>query len=63
MKCTNANCRPGRPRCKWCRTRRQKRSGKWTVCRCDNYHFPHRKGSGLCGNDAAMNLRAYGPPP
>lgn len=22
---------------------------KWQTCECGAYHYPHRKGSGLCG--------------
>jgi len=32
-------------------------------CHCPAYHYPHRYGSGLCGNQEAQNLLLYGPPP
>lgn len=57
--CHVAGCSPGRPRCYWSR----KDNPKWVVCRCDCYHFPHRKGSGRCGNHALMNLLVWGPAP
>jgi hypothetical protein len=41
-------CRPGRPYCRW------RRKAKWGVCTCGCYHFPHRRGSGQCGNQDAM---------
>lgn len=39
-------CRPARPRCRW----RRKANG---LCNCDRYHYPHRDGSGHCGDEAA----------
>jgi hypothetical protein len=30
-------------------------------CSCGAYHYPHRKGSGLCGNPERMWALAYGP--
>jgi hypothetical protein len=30
------------------------KGGKALVCECGNYHFPHRKGSGLCGKPERM---------
>jgi hypothetical protein len=49
-----AGCRIGRPRCRW----RRKAVG---LCHCEAYHYPHRKGSGPCGNDEAMALICWGP--
>ena len=40
-------CRPGRPLCRWMRT---VQFGKYGVCCCDAYPFPHRHGSGRCGS-------------
>ncbi len=40
------HCRPARPRCRW----RRKANG---LCHCHAYHYPHRDGSGMCGDDAA----------
>jgi hypothetical protein len=40
-------CRPGRPLCRWMRRVRADKRG---VCDCPAYHFPHRRGSGLCGH-------------
>jgi hypothetical protein len=50
-------CRPGRPLCRFMRTRCENRK----PCGCDAYHFPHRKGSGQCGNPYAplMSLKEY----
>lgn len=39
-------CRPARPRCRW----RRKANG---LCHCDRYPYPHRDGSGHCGNEEA----------
>lgn len=40
-------CHPKRPKCRW---RRAKHLPKYKICECGIYHFPHRAGSGLCGN-------------
>lgn len=45
-------CRRGRPLCRWRRTR---------PCACAAYHFPHRPGSGRCGDVSEMDLHVYGP--
>lgn len=39
-------CRPGRPKCRWKRSIRPSRR----KCECGAYHFPHRKGGGLCSD-------------
>lgn len=39
-------CRPSRPLCRFRRLA--------YVCGCDAYHFPHRRGGGLCGLVAAQ---------
>jgi hypothetical protein len=38
-------CRPGRPLCRWQRDG----DAKYGVCTCGAHAFPHRRGSGLCG--------------
>jgi len=50
------NCRPGRPLCRARRKIREKRR----PCGCDAYHFPHRKGSGACGDVELRWARVYG---
>lgn len=40
-------CRKGRPLCRW----RRKLTKKYKKCDCDRYHFPHRMGSGRCGDE------------
>lgn len=45
-------CRPGRPRCRYRRP---------VPCDCPAYKFPHRQGSGLCGNRDAFAALRYGP--
>ncbi len=50
-------CRPGRPLCKLMRKVRPQRQ----PCYCDRYPYPHRKGSGRCGNIEQMWDYAYGP--
>lgn len=52
-----SGCSPGRPRCRAHRAKNR----KWKICRCDWYPFPHRKGSGLCGNQTKQWERLYGP--
>lgn len=42
------SCRPGRPLCRW------RRKTRWGVCLCGNYHFPHRLGSGACGDPGKL---------
>lgn len=49
-----AYCRPGRPRCRW----RRREAG---ICRCGAYHYPHRDGSGRCGEPEALDAWAHGP--
>ncbi len=49
-------CRRGRPLCRWMRKTNPKRK----VCGCDAYHFPHRKGSGRCGNEKLRWMHEYG---
>ncbi len=49
-----AYCRPGRPRCRW----RRREAG---ICSCGAYHYPHRTGSGRCGNLEAQDHHAHGP--
>jgi hypothetical protein len=39
-------CRPARPACRW----RRREKG---LCHCDRYHYPHRDGSGFCGDEQA----------
>lgn len=39
-------CRPGRPLCSYRRAQNPKRK----ACGCGVYHYPHRIGSGACGN-------------
>lgn len=46
-------CRPGRPLCRYRRAR---------PCCCGAYHYPHRPGSGRCGDAAALEAWTYGPP-
>jgi hypothetical protein len=46
-----AGCRPGRPLCRWRRTK----------CDCPAYHFPHRDGGGRCGHPERMQA-AWGVP-
>ena len=41
-------CHPKRPKCGYRRKFYTKKYGP--PCECGVYHFPHRKGSGLCGN-------------
>jgi len=50
-------CRPGRPQCKLMRKVRPQRK----PCYCDRYHYPHRTGSGCCGDIEKMWDRVYGP--
>ncbi len=51
-------CRPARP---LCRFMRQAQKAKYGVCGCGAYHFPHRRGSGQCGNPYAplVSLAEY----
>ena len=44
-----ARCRPGRPRCWW-----QRKASYGPTCDCGAYGYPHRKGSGPCGDPEAM---------
>ncbi len=47
-------CRPKRPLCRWRRKAGDRKNGVGgKMCHCDKYHFPHREGSGHCGDDAA----------
>jgi hypothetical protein len=32
-------------------------------CTCDAYHYPHRMGSGLCGNVEKLETFVHGPIP
>lgn len=52
-----AGCRPARPLCRFMRRVRDDRR----VCGCGAYHFPHRHGSGQCGNPYAplVSLKDY----
>ena len=43
-------CRLGRPLCRWRRATNPKRR----VCECPAYWFPHRIGSGLCGDKGIL---------
>lgn len=47
-------CRKSRPLCRW----RRREIG--VVCGCDAYHFPHRRGSGCCGNLERRWARDFG---
>ena len=49
-----AGCRLGRPACRW----RRRDKG---ICLCVAYHFPHRDGSGRCGDPVACDAWANGP--
>jgi hypothetical protein len=49
-------CRISRPLCRWMRAK----TDKYKVCHCGAYHFPHRKGSGACGNHDLMNKIVWG---
>jgi hypothetical protein len=49
------DCRPGRPLCAAMRAINPKRR----ACGCDAYHFPHRVGSGVCGNAIKRWARDY----
>lgn len=61
-------CRKDRPLCKW--RRRDLALTKASAdeetdggpCTCAAYGFPHRKGSGPCGDLERMNLLVWGPP-
>lgn len=46
------SCRPARPLCK----RRRKEAGQ-LVCECPSYCFPHRLGSGHCGDHKVPSHR------
>ena len=48
----SGRCRLSRPLC----AKMRKRRG---LCGCSAYHYPHRKGSGLC-SPKAMNALCYG---
>lgn len=50
-------CRPHRPLCRW----QAKVLPRYRVCACGVYHFPHRAGSGLCGNPEKAFDRYMGP--
>ena len=50
-------CRPGRPLCRWM----AKMKPRYHVCFCDAYWFPHRSGSGLCGDPEKQCARYFGP--
>ncbi len=52
-----SGCRPGRPLCKFRRMERENRR----VCHCGAYHFPHRYGSGRCGDAEWMEMFVHGP--
>lgn len=39
-------CHPARPLCRWMRRVQPQRQ----MCDCGAYHFPHRRGSGACGD-------------
>lgn len=45
-------CSASHPLCRWRRAA--------TRCLCDAYHYPHRKGSGFCGNADRRALEMYG---
>jgi hypothetical protein len=45
-------CRPSRPRC---------RERRGSSCTCLAYPFPHRRGSGLCGQPRRMVELVWGP--
>lgn len=49
--CKKPRCRPGRPLCRRADSRRNR------TCKCGNYHYPHRQGSGLCAANPAANDR------
>lgn len=50
-------CRPHRPLCSW----QAKVLPRYRVCVCGVYWFPHRTGSGLCGNPEKAFERYMGP--
>jgi hypothetical protein len=45
-------CRKGRPLCRWRRA---------SPCTCPAYHYPHRNGSGRCGDPVKMDAWVHGP--
>jgi hypothetical protein len=49
------HCTVGHPKCKW----RRKEAGQ-VVCDCPAYGFPHRQGSGLCGQQIYGTWRRPG---
>jgi hypothetical protein len=51
------HCTLGHPKCKW----RRKDAGQ-VVCDCPSYGFPHRQGSGLCGQQIYDQWRRTGDP-
>lgn len=53
--CHVKGCRTTRPLCRYRR--------KSSVCYCDAYHYPHRDGSGRCGDAEAMDRFVNGPIP
>ena len=55
VKCLS-DCRKARPRCRNMRAK----SLKYELCECGAYHFPHRKGSGLCRNQMRLWLIVFG---
>lgn len=58
-------CRPGRPCCKFRRAelaaKRAKVERPLPPCDCPAYKFPHRQGSGICGDPDAFAAKVYGP--
>lgn len=52
-------CHRARPLCRAMRATHPRRS----VCNCPAYWFPHRVGSGRCGNHEAMDRFVHGPIP
>lgn len=52
-------CRPGRPLCRWMRAV----IAKYAPCCCPAYPWPHRAGSGLCGDTTKMTAQIWGDEP
>ena len=42
--CGKSGCRPGRPLC----AKMRATTLKYQSCTCGAYHYPHRRGSGIC---------------
>ena len=62
MKSRPCGCKKGHPRFGRCRISRplcRKMRKCKGLCGCSAYHYPHRKGSGLC-NPEKMNAICYG---